>query len=612
MAEKLEIIVTAQDQASKVLGGIRGALGGIAQVAGGIITSQIITNLGRQFVQFGKDVVSEVGEAQDMQAQLNAVLKSTGGIAGVTSSMVNNLADSLSKVTKFEDETIISAENMLLTFTNISKDVFPDTTKVLLDMSTAMNQDLKTSAIQVGKALNNPVEGLSALTRVGVKFTKEQERMIKSLVAQGKVTEAQKIILQELQKEFGGSAVAAGATFAGSIEILTNKFSNFKEEIGMAVLPLMTRLIDHFGEFADRLMPRVIEFVENNLVPGFQKLGDTISGLLTGETSLTDLIPPDVLEKISPITDAFNGLKDTVMEDMPMIEEKVQETLDNIKKTFEDTSPQLTEDLSNTITKMEEIWNNHGDTITSVISKAFEGAGVVLADALLVALTSIEVAATWAQMLLDAFSEALKGNWWKVAEIIATGLSETWTAVLENFQVFFDNAGALVGTNLETFKTTWQTNWDNLKLIVSTVFEDIKTSIKDQVSKFVQLGKDIINGIKDGVKAAAVGLVNEVVGAVKQSLAAANAALGVNSPSKEFMKLGYSVVEGFEKGSRGLGNNILPMLDGMFDKLQMSGFSFEPSKSNPVNQNSEQNFYAPIYNNLQSGTSVLQQLSALT
>lgn len=224
----------------------------------GNIASTVVTGafnlLGEGLEKVGgflASTVSEAAEAQEGIAQLEAVLKSTGGAAGVTSEMAQELASSFQRVTRFSDDAILAGENMLLTFTSIGKEVFPQATETMLNMSQALGQDLKSSAIQLGKALNNPIEGVSALRRVGVQFTDEQEQIIKKLVESGNLMEAQTFILQELQREFGGSAEAAGKTFAGQLDILKNKLSDIKERIGNAVLPVLAELAQRFSALID-------------------------------------------------------------------------------------------------------------------------------------------------------------------------------------------------------------------------------------------------------------------------------------------------------------------------------------------------------------------------
>src|SRR5262249_44701468 len=152
--------------------------------------------------------VNAAQESAKVQTQLQAVLKSTAGVAGVSAEKALSLSKALEQQTTFGDEAVLSAENLLLTFTNIKDDIFPDATKTVLDMSVALGQDTKSSAIQLGKALQDPVNGILALRRVGVNFNDDQKKVIENLVNTGHSLEAQKLILKELATEFGGSASA--------------------------------------------------------------------------------------------------------------------------------------------------------------------------------------------------------------------------------------------------------------------------------------------------------------------------------------------------------------------------------------------------------------------
>jgi hypothetical protein len=180
--------------------------------------------------------VASAAESEQAMAQLDAVLKSTGGAAGMTRDELTNLAESLQKVTTYDDEAIIGAESLMLTFTKIGKEVFPQAIATVLDMSTALGQDLQSSTIQLGKALNDPIKGITALSRVGVSFTETQKETIKTMVETGNVLGAQKIILEELSVEFGGSATAAANTLNGALDQLGDSFGNLMEAIGAALL----------------------------------------------------------------------------------------------------------------------------------------------------------------------------------------------------------------------------------------------------------------------------------------------------------------------------------------------------------------------------------------
>ena len=214
-------------------------------------------------------------ESEKITRQTEAVLESTGGVANVTAKHVQELASALQRKTGLDDEAIRTGENLLLTFTNIrneagkGNDIFDQATKVILDMSVALGQDMKSSAIQVGKALQDPILGLTALRRVGVNFNKEQSEMVAGWVEQGKILKAQKFILQELTTEFGGSAEAQ-ATASGKMKAA---LGDMAESIGALVAPAIERL-------ADWVTRAAVAF--NQLDPGMQTTITTVAALAAG------------------------------------------------------------------------------------------------------------------------------------------------------------------------------------------------------------------------------------------------------------------------------------------------------------------------------------------
>jgi hypothetical protein len=193
---------------------------------------------------FVKDSVGEFIRHENAVAQTEARLKSTGNVIGMTTGEMVKLSEAMQGVTTYEHDSVLEAENLLLTFTHIGKNIFPETTEAVMNMSTALGEDLKSSSIQLGKALQDPILGITALHRVGVAFTQDQKEMIKVLVESGQTEKAQKIILAELQIEFGGSARAARDTFGGSLKVLENDLGEVKEAVGAALVPALGGLVN--------------------------------------------------------------------------------------------------------------------------------------------------------------------------------------------------------------------------------------------------------------------------------------------------------------------------------------------------------------------------------
>lgn len=227
----------------------------LARMAKGAVAGFIaFKTLGKAFdLTIGNAIESE----KLMAATMN-VIEATGQAAGVTATQIDDYAESLQRLSGVDSEVIQGGQNLLLTFKEIKGEggVFDRATRSMLDMAVAMNQgnlegvDLKSTAIQLGKALNVAAGdttaagmALSALARVGVSFTDSQKEAAKAAVELGDVMEFQNIILNELESEFGGAAEAAGDTLAGAI-------SRLELEIGDAGQTLGDELIPHLADAA--------------------------------------------------------------------------------------------------------------------------------------------------------------------------------------------------------------------------------------------------------------------------------------------------------------------------------------------------------------------------
>ena len=201
-------------------------------------TGQNLTrNLTLPIVAMGAASVKAFDTQQKAIAQVEAGLISTGQAAGFTSKELQKMASDLQAKTLFGDEVILKdATAQLLTFTNISGEQFARTQKAALNLATRLDGDLKSASIQLGKALNDPVANLSALSRSGIQFSKDQKEVIKSLAETGRLAEAQTIILDELEKQYGGAAEAARLAGLGPFQALQMVLSDLSEEFGALIM----------------------------------------------------------------------------------------------------------------------------------------------------------------------------------------------------------------------------------------------------------------------------------------------------------------------------------------------------------------------------------------
>lgn len=177
------------------------------------------------------------------EAKVQQAIKSTRGAAKLSFEQLKQFASQLQGKTIFGDEKILNESTaQLLTFTNIAGENFKRTQAVALDLATVLDGDLKSASIQLGKALNDPVKNLTALSRAGIQFSKEQTDTIKHLAETNRLAEAQGLILKELERQYGGQAEAAAKVGLGTLQQLKNQWGDFMEQIGATLMPVVNKI----------------------------------------------------------------------------------------------------------------------------------------------------------------------------------------------------------------------------------------------------------------------------------------------------------------------------------------------------------------------------------
>ncbi len=261
-------------------------------VAGGMAAYEGITGMLSGIGSFVMSSVEAFREEERAIQKVEQAIKQTGGTAGLSLQQLTDEADRLQNTTIFAGEDILnSATAQLLTFSNIAGDTFLKAQVAAMDLSTVLDGDLQAASIQVGKALNDPVAGLTALRKVGVSFTDDQRKMINGLVETNRLEEAQGVILQELNRQYGGQAEAA-AKGSGAMKQAANQIGEIVETIGGFIAKLITPVIVLFSKYATSLNELITP--SKTAVETFQEHGRSVAVLV---------------KDIDPLIDRYDQLK---------------------------------------------------------------------------------------------------------------------------------------------------------------------------------------------------------------------------------------------------------------------------------------------------------------
>lgn len=258
----------------------------------------------KQVYDFGKAMVERADEMGSLYAVTNQILEQTGGVAGRTGDEIKEMNRHLAFTTGIDKALITAGSNVLLTFKGIrdevgaGNDIWTRANGIMLDMATVFGGDAKSAATQLGKALEDPIKGISALTRVGVTFTDQQKDQIEAMVAAGDMLGAQKMILEALEGQVGGTAVAA----ADGTAKITQAWKEVQEWIGNIILPLFEKLAEWLIDVG---------------IPAFERFATWISEMWGRITSIFKGGTGEQLDTVKgwvgKIVEYYTALKDMVL-----------------------------------------------------------------------------------------------------------------------------------------------------------------------------------------------------------------------------------------------------------------------------------------------------------
>jgi phage-related protein len=610
MAEETVVIrFIGDDQVSKVAdqaGDAVASVGSKASSAGGgfnalqsIATGAFMaigaaaTNLaGAALSKIGDFITGSIAEASEWNkviGQTEAVVKSTGAAAGFTAQQFAEMAQDMSATAGnsiFSDDAILGAENVLATFTLIQGTSFKGATQAILDISQAMGTDLQSSALQVGKALNDPVAGISALSRVGVTFSEDQKALIKSMVEVGDVAGAQQVILAELGKEFGGSAAAAVDTFAGQQVVLSEQFKDVQQSLGESLMPVLMR----FGAFAQEVA-----------VPAVQDLVNVLINFIDGVDW------PGVMNSIGGVTDAlYDFIYGTdwqgVMAQMSAGFDAVARFVDPVTLALQNlwaVAEPVTMAMYNAITK--QLASPESQAALTQTGVIFRLLGDILMSVVAIAIDGMRVSflsfyQTFA--MVWPYVQTALNLWMQLMAPFQTLVVGVLTAISMALRGDFAGAWDTVKTAISTFLTTINTAVSSWAIsVVQTV-----TAVAGQlVSAAISVGSSIASGIAQGITNGVSAIVNAAKSAAQSALDAAKAALGIASPSKVFAdQVGFNISSGIAAGiAQGT-----PDITGAISAVSGSAVG-------AVNQTTQNYYLSASYQTTQSESSISQDLRAM-
>lgn len=290
--EQLREVTEKFNEQERAAQSAKSALGRMASGMMSYATSAFtVTALVGGLVKGLKDVDAAGRESAASSLKLNAMLAATGGVVGVTQHQLEEMAEAMAAATRFDDTGIKNAQSIMLTFSNVTGDVFKRSMALAADYSELMGVDLPSSARILGRAFNDPVNGMGMLSRAIGQLDPETKELIKTFHESGDTLRAQTTLAEALEKRFGGLATTMGGSAVVAVDKLKNAWSNLMQELAktpddptgskglfgenMATaakrIGTITGWISDFGEWRHKNEVRILQEIAKDEAASFQE-----------------------------------------------------------------------------------------------------------------------------------------------------------------------------------------------------------------------------------------------------------------------------------------------------------------------------------------------------
>ena len=240
-----------------------------AAAAGAILGSVLVAGL--------KGALAQTIQAEQASLRLAAVLRATGNAAGLSKDELDEMAESMKQRFGVADDEIRKSMAVLLLFGNVSRETFGPAIEMGLNLSKVLGIDVQSAIMMMGRALQDPEQGLVALQRATRAFNDDQREMLKRMAESGRQAEAMALILKILkEKGFEGVAESMNKGLAAA----SNKVALAWNDMLLSVGKSQTFLdIAHRSLLLIERALRAIEYFAN-----IDTVGRAVSGKIKGAT----------------------------------------------------------------------------------------------------------------------------------------------------------------------------------------------------------------------------------------------------------------------------------------------------------------------------------------
>jgi len=572
----------AADAASRMTGGLT-KIGGALAVFGGNLLTSAASGLFGLF----KDAVGGAQEAARNMRVLESQIHALGPAGQKAFAGASEFANQLSEAIGVDDDDIRAVEAKLASFPGAFKkgslgaQGMERAIKAAFDLQAIGIGNAETNILQIGKALNDPVKGMTALTRAGVTFTDEQKKQIANAIKHNDLAKAQSILLQGIESNAKGAAAAAASpidrmnvalhntaeAIVGKMMPYIQKFADF---VTAKVLPAAEKLADWLGPKISAAFSAVSSFITGTVAPvisdlwakhgqqvmdGFKTVGgvlkDAFNGIKDAFNSLRKELNPDIIKAVgialgvvavavilieSPILLVIAAIAALVIGFGYLYNRfaTVREMVRVVGVMFNMLWNFIVAGWNNAKPALELLWQGIVAGVKTVI-QIFQTVAPYIGAAMI-----------WIAGKISAGIAFIKSVWATIVVVYNVAVS-----VFNSIRGAISSAMSAVAGFISSGVARVKAVWNGILSMVATVINvknQIISTLSSLVGRVTSIGSDVVNGLRNGISGAWHRVTDWINGAINAIPAAIRHALGIGSPSRVMMEIGGYIGAGLAIG----------------------------------------------------------------
>lgn len=568
----------------------------------------------KAIVDFAKESVLAAEGIEKARNRISTIADSMGIFGGQVNQVTDRLvayADSQELLVGVESEVIQATQAKLLTFkelagtADVAGGAFDRATQAAIDLAASGFGTAEGNAVQLGKALNDPIKGIAALTKSGITFTDAEKEKIRVMTESGDILGAQNMVLAAIEAQVGGVAAAT----ANMSTVMALAFDSVKDSVGIALLPAFQEVGGAIVPLIQTYLPKITEWLDTYLAPAAMNAAEAISGLLgrltEGESigdifasmfasigefftnggiqSALDSMVEMRQQFIQAILDALPGVIEGLVQLLPalvafivgdliptMIAQFVM-LIDDLAALFAEMLPMLVEGF---VTIVPQLIQSIADLLPLIVSAVLGMLPTLLKVAIDLFIALVDAVVEITPDLINTIVELLP----EIVDSIVEMLPEVLDAAIELFTAIVDSLPIILPLLMKAILDLLPKILDSLISLLPALIDgafqlftglitalikmtpellqsvlglipQIVSTIIGAIPQLVRAGFEIVRGFAKGIIENAPRILGEAIKSMGDILInGIKNFLGIASPSKVFIGIGGDVVAGLEKG----------------------------------------------------------------